>query len=482
MLKKYLWVILATSFSLGIILANYFLNKIAGFEFYFFTIFLLLLFLVFIITKSNIENKKDKLILFFLFFAFFFLAIWRYLISWPENKVTNIIYYQGGDFKVIGRVYDDPVLKNNSQRVNIDVLFIEDEEGGRFKISGKVLAIIDKYPLYDYGDIVEAQGLWIAGEKIGSFDYALYLRRYNISLLSYYPRLNYNSDIKIRKKLFKVFIHKFKKKLANTFDANLSVSSSAMAKAMLLGDKSGLSHEDRQGFSKTGLSHIVAISGLHISLLSSILLSFLLAIGLSRKKSFYLIVVFLIVYLILIGVPASAFRAVLMGILSLLSIYIGRKSDASNLLFFSALFLLLINPFLLLADIGFQLSFLAVLGIIYIQPRVKDYFSRRRFVRKKGDRFKGLLEVLAVSISAQIATAPILIFNFKQLSLIAPISNLFVLWSLPFIIIFLILALILSFLLPFFSFLFFLPVELIFSYIHFISDIFLLVPGAFINF
>jgi competence protein ComEC len=437
---------------------------------------------VFVISKNDSENKKDKLILFLLFVSFFFLALWRYSISCPENKVSNIVHYQGREFKIIGQVYNDPVFKDKIQRVSIKVLFIENDEGERIKISGKVLAIVDKYPLYNYGDIVEVYGQWLLGEKKDNFDYALYLRRYNISLVSYYPRLVINIDIIKRKNFFKNFVYKFKRQVSDVFDGNLSVSSSAMAKAMLLGDKSGLSYEDRQNFSKTGLSHIVAISGLHISLLSSILLNFLLAVGLSRKKSFYFILGFLISYLILIGVPASAFRAVLMGTLSLLSVYLGRKSDISSLLFFSALVLLLINPFLLLADIGFQLSFLAVLGIVYIQPRVKEFFLKKRFLRKSRKRIKSMIEVISVTTSAQIATAPILIFKFGQFSFIAPISNLFVLWALPFAIIFLIVALIFSFFLPFLSPLLFLPAEIVFSYIYFISNIFLLIPGAFVNF
>jgi competence protein ComEC len=129
----------------------------------------------------------------------------------------------------------------------------------------------------------------------------------------------------------------------------------------------------------------------------------------------------------------------------------------------------LVNPFLIRDDIGFQLSFLALLGIIYIYPYFKKIFEKLYFDKFKFSR--PVKDILAVTLSAQIATAPVLYYNFGSISLIAPLSNLAVLWLLPFLLIFLFSGLFLALLFPELSNVFFLPAGLILKYILFVSKL-----------
>ena len=134
---------------------------------------------------------------------------------------------------------------------------------------------------------------------------------------------------------------------------------------------------------------------------------------------------------------------------------------------------MLINPRLLRDDIGFQLSFLAVLGIIYIYPKIKKIFEKISVVKKiKNNFFVFIINTICVTISAQIITAPILLYNFGDVSLIAPVSNILVLWLLPFLLISLFVAIILGLIFPSLSALFFLPAGLILEYILFIAKFF----------
>jgi len=484
MFLEYFWLIVSISFSLGIVSANYFFVFLRGRGFLFFIIFCC--FFVGIFIALNLKNilKRDQLALFFVFLSFLSLAFWRYLVSWPTINSFSIENYSNQTVSLIGSINSEVYFKNEQQKIKIKVLkIIKDKK--EIKVVGNVLVTTTMYPLYSLGDILEINGKLVSGGFIDNFNYDLYLKRNNISLLVHHPNIE---KIGVTKNNFfiKKIILRFKNIIISLFDLNLSLDSSSLAKAILLGDKSDLSLEQRQIFSQSGISHVVAISGLHISLLSSYLFSFLLFVGLNRKKSFYLVNSFLLLYLILIAWPASAIRACLMGFLSSLAIYLNRKSDISNILFFSSFVLIFSNPFLLLIDLGFQLSFLAVLGIIYVYPKLKEksdiILKRNKFFKNNKKIFVKIFDIINITISAQITTAPILIKNFEQFSLVAPLSNFLILWTIPLIIIFLILASILSCVLPFFSFLFFLPVEILSKYLFFVSKNVLLIPKSFIDF
>jgi competence protein ComEC len=186
----------------------------------------------------------------------------------------------------------------------------------------------------------------------------------------------------------------------------------------------------------------------------------------------------LIFYIALIGLPASAMRAGLMGFLVLLALNIGRLNKMVNSLALAAFILLWINPKLLRDDIGFQLSFLAVLGIFLFNSFFKKIV---RYEKIKSSFLKGILEVLVVTMSAQVLTLPIMALNFSQISVIAPLANLLILWTLPFLMILIISALFLSFVFPPLSFYFFLPSFFILRYIIMAATALVKIPGAYLE-
>lgn len=142
----------------------------------------------------------------------------------------------------------------------------------------------------------------------------------------------------------------------------------------------------------------------------------------------------------------------------------GRSGGLVRILFYVAWLMLLINPRLLRDDIGFQLSFLAVLGIATVMPFINSIFS------ETSTKLKKIALLFFVSLAAQIFTLPLVALQFGIVSFISPISNLLIIWILPFVMIFTILAIFFTFLIPAWSAFLFLPVKFMVNYIIVIAE------------
>jgi competence protein ComEC len=273
--------------------------------------------------------------------------------------------------------------------------------------------------------------------------------------------------------------------LQNKINFSLSEPEASLANAIFLGYKKNLPSDLQDNFSKVGISHVMAISGMHIGIISVILMSVLIGFGLKRKHAFYFATFILILYIIIIGFPASAMRAGFMGFLVLWALNLGRLNKITNSIFLTAFLLLLINPKLFRDDIGFQLSFLAVLGIIYFYPFMSGFNEKvLKNILKSGKLLsilKVIINIFILTISAQILTLPIVAYNFSGASLISPVSNLLIIWILPFLLVGIMIALVLSLIIPSLSILFFIPVAVMLKYIIFVSNFLVNIPYAYIE-
>jgi competence protein ComEC len=249
---------------------------------------------------------------------------------------------------------------------------------------------------------------------------------------------------------------------------------SGLANALILGYKRTVSDDYLQKFSVIGLSHMIAISGTHITILAAIIMDFLLFFNLSRRRAFYFTIIFLIFYVVLTGNQASAVRSLIMGAIGLAAKEWGREFKFVNGLIVAGTGMLLINPRLLRDDLGFQLSFLAIMALIYIYPLFNVYaakwlcnFKGKIFWRHK---LKYILDILSVTIACQIISSPLLAINFNQVSVIAPLANLIILWVFDFLMVALLGALALSWFLPGLSIIFFLPSLWMLKYIYLMTN------------
>ena len=196
--------------------------------------------------------------------------------------------------------------------------------------------------------------------------------------------------------------------------------------AIFLGDQQKVSGELKEKFNLTGTQHIMAISGMNMVIMAEILLFLALGFGLWRGQAFYFVLISLVLYILMIGAPASAVRAGLMSGLLLLAQKVGRLNSADRAVIFAAVIMLAVNPLLLRFDIGFQLSFMAVLGIIKLKPILDEKTENWPNPLK-------LKDVLTMTLAAQLGVLPLLIFHFGQLSLISPLANLLIVPFLPII-------------------------------------------------
>ena len=176
--------------------------------------------------------------------------------------------------------------------------------------------------------------------------------------------------------------------------------------------------------SLSGTTHIVALSGYNISVIvlaAGTLFSFFF----SRLISFYLSVGFIILFVLMTGVEASIIRAAIMGVIVLLAEETERIYSIRNAIIISAFLMVLFNPRVLAFDLGFQLSFAALLGIVYILPALKNILK----IKNKG--FLSWKENALTTVSAQLAVAPLLLGNFGIFSLTSFLANILILSAVP---------------------------------------------------
>ncbi len=227
----------------------------------------------------------------------------------------------------------------------------------------------------------------------------------------------------------------------------------SLLSGILVGTKANMPPNFYLALQRTGTLHLIALSGQNISLVIS-LISYLLT-GLGKKISSLITIITIIIFILFVGPSASVVRAGLMGSLTMVAIIFGRQSLAVVGLLISGLLMFIASPQVLF-DIGFQLSFCATLGILLLassplssraSPKGE---SRDLFPIKSGETdssapprlcsgsvgmtiVRSLLFDLKTTLSAQLFTMPIVLFNFHNLSLVAPLSNVLILWSIPYL-------------------------------------------------
>ena len=201
----------------------------------------------------------------------------------------------------------------------------------------------------------------------------------------------------------------------------LSEESKAVAKGILLGDKQALSRSQKQSVREAGMSHIFAVSGLHIGIIYLVLfwlLSPMRFFGLLKTHRLF-VISFVWLYVAVIGFPISSIRAALMLSLAVVSWILARNTDSKHIIASAALIMLLYDT-QQLWDIGFQLSFLAALGIILVQPHLK---KRNR-----------LVQMFLVTLSAQLMTMPLIAYYFHLVPLFGWVQGFLVIPLLPFLV------------------------------------------------
>ena len=232
-------------------------------------------------------------------------------------------------------------------------------------------------------------------------------------------------------------LYVIKNSLSNVLDTSLSREDAGVLKAMLFGDKSGMDDEIKELYQRNGIAHIIAVSGLHITLWGMGLCRFLRKIGIPLPVANSVSFLFVVLYGLLIGSQASAVRSIIMFSLYLFSEIVHRTYDLMTAMSLSAALLLFWNPLYAYYS-GFLLSFSAVAGIAFILPFIAGLSKQQRLIDAmvlKKDTIAGklikktkkfILSSFRVSLSVLLATLPIQIYFFYTFSIYSLILNLLV--------------------------------------------------------
>ena len=342
-----------------------------------------------------------------------------------------LMYTAQGHFRQLRRLHLDrenngvlkihsSELKKGTQKIIGDFYFMQNKSRTKLRL---LLYSKDSIPI----DLSQLYALRCKPERIqnevypGAFDQERY---YELQQISHRVFID-QSDIKVLGTVkntglgFASSLFHIKTKLSKLFSNALSPRAAAIARALIIGERDGIDQELRSYFLATGAMHILAVSGMHIGLLILVLLKVLALFSrwVSRKQALLLVVLIVWYYAILTGLSASVLRSVFMFSVLLLSQLSGRQISKLNALFFSAFCLLLYDP-LYLFDLGFQLSYLAMLGIYLYYELIKNWMVFKwRFVQQ-------LWDGTALGLAATLTTLPLSLYHFHLYPNYAQIANL----------------------------------------------------------
>ncbi|MBU4298562.1 ComEC family competence protein [Patescibacteria group bacterium] len=363
---------------------------------------------------------------------FLVFGIWRHQMVELGIRNNELRKLNDLDQKItlIGIVAKEPDTREKSQKLTIEIEKINYNENSSRYIKGRILATTNRYPEYQYGDKLKITGKLKTPQSFEDFNYKDYLKKDGIYSVMDFSKIELLERGKYTGATRVIYakILEFKNKLGESIEQNLSPPQSSILGAMILGDKRKISEEWKNKLNIAGVRHITAISGLHVTILTSLLMTLLIGLGLWRQQAFYFAIILITFFILMTGLQPSAIRAGIMGGLFLLAQYFGRMSSASRMIFFAGAVMLAQNPLLLKLDVGFQLSFLAMLGIIYLLPIFQDWL---KFIPWENPK-----SILAMTFSAYLFTLPILIYNFGYVSFIAPLGNILIVPLLCWIMIF----------------------------------------------
>jgi competence protein ComEC len=278
-----------------------------------------------------------------------------------------------------------------------------------------------------WGQILELFGTLQQPHNSGDFDYVAYLAKNGIHGLMYFPRysvpLDWSPSAGLRVRLAALGrLHRMRDALSGSVARAVSQPEAGYLAGILVGAQGNVSADTKDLFSRTGTSHILAISGYNITIIIGTLSALLAFLG--RRRAFWLTTAAIAGFTLLVGASASVVRAAIMGVLVLAGRHIGRQAAPSRMLLLSAGLMCAYNPLWLRWDVGFQLSFLALAGILYAEPIIKPLLVRIL-------RWQALASLTATTVAASILVLPLILFDFGQLALYTLPANILVLPLVP---------------------------------------------------
>ncbi len=359
----------------------------------------------------------------FAFAAIYLLGYLNLTIQNESLQDDHILHYKG--ITHYSGVIDRPAEeKENTYKYEVEIESVKTDSSNWKAAKGRVYVYVDKKSdLLAYGDIIMVSG---APSEIsppmnpGEFNYKRFLSFRNVYHQDYltddFSLIGHEKPSVILAKAFEV------RKQASIILAKYIPSDreNNIAQALVLGVKDGIDRDTENAYAASGAMHVLAVSGLHVGIIYGIVLLLFKPFRKTNASNIILAIVSLAVlwsYALVTGFSPSVLRAVTMFSFIAVAQASGRNTNIYNTLAASGFILLMFSPYLIMS-VGFQLSFLAVFGIVYIQPRLYNAWVIDNYLLDK------IWAITAVSIAAQIATIPLTLLYFHQFPTFFLVSNL----------------------------------------------------------
>ena len=380
------------------------------------------LFLFFFLASS--EHSEDGLIsknqwgiISGIFILAFCIGIFRFnMVDAPAPSVFES--HVGEKVSFSGIITDEPDIRENNQKLTIETQVD--------MAKTKILATVNLDEDFKYGDQINFSGKLQRPENFiadqgKNFDYVNYLRKDGIFYVMNYMDaeiISRENGNKIKSVLFYV-----KQKFLEKMNFAIKSPENLLMSGLILGEKASFSQELRKSFIDTGTIHIVALSGYNITIVAEWFMKLFAFLPKNLGIGMGMFAIFL--FIIMTGASSTALRAGIMATLVLVARATGRNYDVARALVLAGVFMILLNPFILVYDISFQLSLISTVAVIFFTPKIEKYFLWVTTLFK-------LRDILSVTCAVYIFVLPFILYKMGNLSLVALPANILILPFIPF--------------------------------------------------
>jgi len=362
----------------------------------------------------------------------------RFQSSLPVTDESHLLFYtDSGTVELRGTVSDDPETGSTATQIRFTVSEILVRDGWQ-EISGTALLFVPPYPVYNYGDVLQVSSNLETPAKLDDFDYAAYLSNQGIQATVLYPTIEVlDTGNGIRPV---AWIYSLRHNLSKSLAEILPEPHASVAQSVILGLRKGIPSSLKDDFSRSGTSHLLAISGLHLSIIAGMLLETGTRLfGKRRHAHIWLAMVGVWFYAVISGLDPPILRAAIMVSLFLAANILGRQRSAITGLAFAAAIMTFTNP-RILWDVSFQLSFMAMAGLTTVSPFLQSHgrelvgrvFGEDSPVASTG---RYITDNLGITLGVLVTVWPLIACYFGIISLVAPLATSLALPALPGVII-----------------------------------------------
>lgn len=359
--------------------------------------------------------RRPVITVFVVYFVLLIVLNWLGYFSVQSRSNIFKLFKDSANVLVEGKVVSEPYVSNKAKK-----FILKTNSINHIEVKEQVLISMPVGYVINYGDIISVEGKLyrpVSSKNSNLFNYQKYLERNEIFFALRVYSFEY---IRFQPNIIKKIAIDLKNDIVNKIDDYFLYPSSAILKSLIIGDKTSLDQKIKSVFSDSGVIHILVVSGLHVGFVSVIILFVLKLFCIPLNKASLISIPFIFFYVISTGGNPPAVRAAIMLTCIFISLALDREPLIYNSIALSALVILIFRPQdLFLAS--FQMSYLATIGIVFLYNKIFKLFKSI-----KNSVLSFFCGVASVTVSAQLALMPVLMFYFSKVSIVSFFANIIV--------------------------------------------------------